>query len=430
MNWQSIYKNRIVGADEAVHSIKSNDLVYVSGNAATPGVLLDALTRHIISDKLKNIMLSHVVLAGSDRLKEAENCGGIFHRSFFIGPADRDAVNRDSGYIPIHLHKIPASIMANPPDVALLHTSMPDEYGFVSLGVEVLASKAAAECSKQVICQVNKRMPRVQGDSFIHITSIDKFVEVDEPILTLNSKAAGDVEKKIGHTIADLVSDGSTLQLGIGAIPDAVLSSLVGKKDIGIHTEMVTEGIVQAAESGIITGYRKKLHRGKIICTFVMGSKDLYDYVNDNPVFEIHPVDYVNDPFVIAQNPNMVAINSAISVDLTGQVCSDSIGSYIYSGFGGQLDFIRGATESEGGTPIIAFPSLAKHGTISRIVPDLAFGSGIVTTRADVCWIVTEYGAVNLFGKTLRERTEALIHIAHPNFRDKLKFEAKKKGLL
>lgn len=430
MNWQSIYKNRIVSADEAVSSIKSDYLVYVSGNAATPSVLLDALKMHIISKKLKNVMLSHAVLAGSDRLKEAEYGGRIVHKSFFVGPADRDAVNRDYGYIPIHLHRIPAAIKASSPDVALLHTSMPDEYGFVSLGVEVLASKAAAEYSKKVICQVNRRMPRVQGDSFMHVASIDKFVEVDEPILTLDSRSAGDVEEKIGHIIADLIKDGSTLQLGIGAIPNAVLSSLDGKKDIGIHTEMVTEGIVKAAEAGIITGDRKKLHRGKIVCTFAMGSKDLYDYINDNPLFEIHPVDYVNNPFIIAQNPDMIAINSAVSVDLTGQVCSDSIGSYIYSGFGGQLDFIRGATESEGGVPIIAFPSLAKHGSVSRIVLSLAHGSGIVTTRADVCWIVTEYGAVNLFGKTLRERAMELINIAHPKFRDGLKSEAAKGGLL
>lgn len=273
-------------------------------------------------------------------------------------------------------------------------------------------------------------MPRVQGDSFIHVSNVDQFVEVDEPIITLDSRTFGDVERNIGITIADLIKNGSTLQLGIGAIPDAVLSSLDGKKDIGIHTEMVTEGIVRAVENGIITGNEKRLHRGKIVCTFIMGSKDLYDYVDDNPFFEIHPVDYVNNPFIIAQNPNMVAINSAVSVDLTGQVCSDSIGDYIYSGFGGQLDFIRGATGSEGGIPIIAFPSTAKQGTISRIVPELTRASGIVTTRADICWIVTEYGAVNLFGKTLRERADELISIAHPKFRDRLKFEAGKKGLL
>ncbi|GMT43792.1 MAG: 4-hydroxybutyrate CoA-transferase [bacterium] len=427
MNWQSIYKSGIVSADEAVSSIKSGNLVYVSGNAATPTVLLDALARHADSDQLKDITLAHAVLAGSDRLKQSERDGRIIHKAFFVGSADRDAVNMQLGYIPIHLHRIPVAIKENPPDVALLHTSMPDEYGFLSLGVEVLASKAAAEWSKKVICQVNRRMPRVQGDSFIHVSSVDQFVEADESIITLDSKTFGDVERNIGLTIADLIKDGSTLQLGIGAIPDAVLSSLDGKKDIGIHTEMATEGIVNAVEKGIITGNKKKLHRGKIICTFIMGSKDLYDYVNDNPLFEIHPVDYVNDPFIIAQNPNTVAINSAVSVDLTGQVCSDSIGSYIYSGFGGQLDFIRGATESEGGVPIIAFPSLAKHGTVSRIVPNLLNGSGVVTTRADVCWIVTEYGAVNLFGKTLKERTDELINIAHPKFRDRLKFEARKR---
>ncbi len=427
MNWQSIYKSGIVSADEAVSSIKSGNLVYVSGNAATPTVLLDALARHADSDQLKDLTLAHAVLAGSDRLKQAERDGRIIHKAFFVGSADRDAVNIQLGYIPIHLHRIPVAIKDNPPDVALFHTSMPDEYGFLSLGVEVLASKAAAEWSKKVICQVNRRMPRVQGDSFIHVSSVDQFVEVDESIITLDSKTFGDVERNIGLIIAGLIKDGSTLQLGIGAIPDAVLSSLDGKKDLGIHTEMATEGIVDAAEKGIITGNRKKLHRGKIICTFIMGGKNLYDYVNDNPLFEIHPVDHVNDPFIIAQNPNMVAINSAVSVDLTGQICSDSIGSYIYSGFGGQLDFIRGATESEGGVPIIAFPSMAKHGTISRIVPNLLNGSGIVTTRADVCWIVTEYGAVNLFGKTLKERTKELINIAHPKFRDRLRFEAKKR---
>ncbi|MCX7973582.1 MAG: 4-hydroxybutyrate CoA-transferase, partial [Candidatus Aminicenantes bacterium] len=317
-----------------------------------------------------------------------------------------------------------------PIDVAMLHLSPPDEHGFMSFGVEVLASKAAAEKAKIVIAQVNDQMPRVLGDSFIHVSRVHKIVEISEPLPQLERMPMTEVELKIGQYIADLIEDGCTLQLGIGGIPDAVLAALKNKRELGIHTEMVSDGVMEAIETGIITGSKKTLHPHKVIMTFVLGSKKLYDFVDNNPIFEAHPTDYTNHPFIVAQNEKMVAINSAIEVDITGQVCSDSIGTYIYSGFGGQVDFIRGAAHSKGGKPIIALPSTAKNGELSRIVPYLKQGAGVVTTRADVRYVVTEYGVAYLYGKNLQERTKALINIAHPKFRDDLIKEAKKRHLL
>jgi len=317
-----------------------------------------------------------------------------------------------------------------PLDAALLHLSSPDEHGFMSYGVEVLCSKAAAETAKMVIAQVNDHMPRVLGDSFIHISRIDKIVEVSEPLPELQKKPFIEVEKKIGKFIAALIDDGSTLQLGIGGIPDAVLAALKDRQDLGIHTEMVSDGVMEAIESGVITGAKKTSHPYKVILTFLLGSKKLYDFADNNPVFEAHPTDYTNHPFIVSQNDNMVAINSAIEVDITGQVCSDSIGKFIYSGFGGQVDFIRGAAHSKGGKPIIALPSTAQKGKSSRIVPFLKKGAGVVTTRADVMFVVTEYGVAYLHGKNLNERTRALINIAHPKFRDELTKEAKARNLI
>jgi acyl-CoA hydrolase len=300
----------------------------------------------------------------------------------------------------------------------------------MSYGVEVLASKAAAETAKIVIAQVNEKMPRILGDSFIHVSRVHKAVEVSESLPQLAKKPFSDVEKKIGGYIADLIEDGSTLQLGIGGIPDAVLAALEGRRDLGVHTEMVSDGMIDAIESGIVTGSKKSFHPYKIILTFLLGSDRLYDFADNNPIFEAHPTDYTNHPFNVSRNDNMVAINSAIEVDITGQVCSDSIGTYIYSGFGGQVDFIRGAAHSKGGKPIIALPSVAKGGEMSRIVPHLKQGAGVVTTRADVKYVVTEFGVAYLHGKNLKERTKALINIAHPDFRDELSKEAKTRNLL
>ena len=429
--WQSQYRAKVTSAEEAVSVVKSGDRIYVSGNAATPFTLLNALAAR--KDELENVEVVHVLLLGEDPLSKPGMEGHFRHNSLFVGPADRAAVNEGrADYVPIHLHQIPQLFYSGemPIDVAIIHTSPPDEHGFLSYGVECLATKAAAESARIVIAQVNHRMPRTLGDSFIHISRVHKIVEVDEPLPTLQRKGSTEVEMKIGQYIAELIDDGATLQLGIGGIPDAVLRFLRNHRDLGIHTEMVSDGVIEAIEAGIITGARKTLHPGKVVATFLLGSERLYDFADNNPIFEIHPCNYTNDPFVIAQNENMVAINSALEVDLTGQVCSDSIGPYIYSGFGGQVDFIRGAARAKGGKPIIALPSTAKGGTISRIVPFLKQGAGVVTTRADVHYVVTEYGVAYLHGKNLRERAKALIEIAHPDFREELERAAYERKLL
>jgi 4-hydroxybutyrate CoA-transferase len=431
MPWLEDYKRKLVTAEEAVSAIKSQDRVYISGNAATPYVLMNALAAR--KEELEDVELVHVLLLGEDPLSSPEMVGHFRHNSLFVGPADRKAINEGrADYIPIFLHQIPNLFYSGqmPLDVALIHTSPPDEHGFMSLGVEVLASKAAIETAKTVIVQVNEKMPRILGDSFIHVSRVDQVVEISEDLPQLQKKPFTEVERRIGHLIAELIPEGSTLQLGIGGIPDAVLSALKGKTDLGVHTEMVSDGVMEAIEEGIVTGAKKSFHPYKVILTFMLGSKRLYEYANNNPVFEAHPTDYTNHPFNVSKNDSMVAINSAIEVDITGQVCSDSIGSYIYSGFGGQVDFIRGAAHSKGGKPIIALPSTAKNDEMSRIVPYLKEGAGVVTTRADVKYIITEYGVAYLHGKNLHERTKALINIAHPDFRDGLIKEAKKRNLI
>ncbi len=432
MSWYDDYRKKLTTPEEAVSLVKSGDRVYLSGNAAAPYVLMKALAER--KDELQNVELVHVLLLGDDPLSKPGMEGHFRHNSLFVGSADRKAVNEGrADYVPIHLHEIPRLFYRKllPIDVAIIQVSPPDEHGFMSYGVEVLATKAAVETARIVIAQVNDKMPRTLGDSFVHVSRVAKIVEVSENLPELERKPATDVEKKIAEYIADLIEDGSTLQLGIGGIPDAVLELLSGvKRDIGIHTEMVSDGVMEGIESGMITGARKTLHMGKVIATFILGSRKLYEFVHDNPIFEMHPVDYTNDPFVIAQNENMIAINSALEVDLTGQVCSDSIGTYIYSGFGGQVDFIRGAGAAKNGKPIIALPSTAKGGTISRIVPVLKQGAGVVTTRADVHYVVTEYGVAFLHGKNLKERAKELIKIAHPDFREELERAAKERKLL
>jgi acyl-CoA hydrolase len=431
MAWVDEYKKKIVTAEEAVSVIKSHDRVYISGNAATPYVLMNALAAR--RAELEDIELVHVLLLGEDPFSRPGMGKSFRHNSLFVGPADRKAINEGrADYVPIFLHQIPNLFISGqmPLDVAMIHLSPPDEHGFMSYGIEVLASKAAAETAKIVIAQVNEKMPRVLGDSFIHSSRVDKIVEISEELPRLEKKPFSEVERKIGHSIADLIEDGSTLQLGIGGIPDAVLSALKGRKDLGIHTEMVSDGVMEAIEAGIITGSKKTFHPYKVILTFILGSNRLYEFADNNPIFEAHPRDYTNHPFNVSQNENMIAINSAIEVDITGQVCSDSIGTYIYSGFGGQVDFIRGAAHSKGGKPIIALPSTAKKGEMSRIVPFLKKGAGVVTTRADVTYVVTEYGVAYLHGKNLQERTKALIDIAHPKFRDDLIKIAKERNLL
>ncbi len=431
MTWFDNYKKKCCSFEEAVSVVKSNDQVYISGNAATPFRLMEALAAR--KDELQNVEIAHVLLFGDDPLSKPGMEGHFRHNSLFVGPADRAAVNEGrADYIPIFLYEIPSLFNSGelPIDVAFMHLSPPDEHGFMSYGVECLASKAAAETAKTVVAQVNEKMPRTLGDSFIHVSRVSKVVEISQELPQLEQIPFTEVEKKIGAYIASLVENDSTLQLGIGGIPNAALKAMFDKRDLGIHTEMVSDSIIEAIDAGVITGAKKTLHPGKVIATFYLGSGNLYDAIDNNPVFETHPTDYTNHPFIVGQNEKMIAINSAIEVDLTGQVCSDSIGTRIYSGFGGQVDFIRGAAQSKGGKPIIALPASAKGGEISKIVPTLHVGAGVVTTRADVHYVVTEYGIAYLHGKNLRQRAEALINIAHPDFRQMLEDAAKKRKLL
>lgn len=431
MNWLDDYNRKLQSAEEAVSLIKSGDRVYYGGNAAIPQTLVRTLAqRH---GQLKDVQLNHVLLIGDDPLSTPGMEQHFRHNSLFVGPADRKAVNDGrADYVPIFLHQIPRLFREDivPLDVAMIQTSPPDEHGFMSLGVEILASTAACQMAKTVIAQVNEKMPRVLGDSFMHVNRVQAIVECTEPLPTLEPKPASDVEKAIAQNVLGLIKPGSTMQMGIGGIPDSVYEAMEGDLQLGIHTEMISDGGMRAIQRGVVTGTHKTLHPGKVVLTFALGSEELYDFLDNNPLIEAHPVDYVNDPFTVHQHDNMVAVNSAIELDLTGQVCSDSIGPYIYSGFGGQVDFIRGAARSKGGRPIIALPATAKGGEMSRIVPFLKQGAGVVTSRADVHWVVTEHGVVNLFGKNLRERVEALISIADPKFRAELELGAKDRKLL
>ncbi len=427
MSWIEKYKDKIITLEEAAHYVKSNSIIFLSGNAATPGSFIDKLAAR--KNDLENVQVNHLLMMGEDPLSAPGMEKHFRHNSLFVGPADRAAVNEGrSDYVPVFLFEIPSIFLSRliPIGIAYVQVSPPDEHGFMSFGVECVASKAAAESADFVVAQVNENMPRTLGDSFLHVSRVHKVVEHNQEIPVLNKKGFTEVEKRIGEYIADLVDDGSTMQMGIGGIPDAVLAALENKKDLGVHTEMISDGIVEGIEKGFITNRKKTLHPGKVIGTFVLGSQRLYDFVDNNPYFEIHPTNYTNNPFVVAQNENMIAINSAIEVDITGQVCSDSIGTRIYSGFGGQVDFIRGAAYSKGGKPIIAIPSTAKNDTLSKITAQLKPGAGVVTTRADVHYVVTEYGVAYLHGKNLRQRVQELANIAHPDFRDELLHYAKK----
>ena len=431
MSWYDEYKKKKVSTQDAVSVVKSGDRVYVSGNAATPFKLVEALAHR--KDELQDVEIVHVLLLGDDPLSKPDMEGHFRHNSLFVGPGDRAAVNEGrADYIPVFLYEIPQLFYSQqlPIDIAFLHLSPPDEHGFMSLGVECLTSKAVAETAKIVVAQVNDKMPRTLGDSFIHVSRVSKIVETSVELPQLEPIPFTEIEMKIGSYIASLVEDGSTLQLGIGGIPNAALNAMHDKKDLGVHSEMASDSMMQAIEAGVITGAKKTLHPYKVVCTFFLGTKKLYEFVNNNPVFETHPTNYTNHPYIIGKNDKMIAINSAVEVDLTGQVCSDSIGTRIYSGFGGQVDFIRGAAQSKGGKPIIALSSTAKGGKISKIVPTLKVGAGVVTTRADVHYVVTEHGIAYLHGKNLRQRAEELISIAHPDFQSMLEEEAKKRKLL
>ena len=431
MNWTRRYRERHVEAEEAVVRIGSGMRVYIHPGSAEPEKLINAMVDN--SDGLEGIEIIHLLTLGSAGYVKKGMESRFRHRAVFAGANVRDAINDGrADYVPIFLSEIPDLFISGemPVDVSLIHVSPPDGHGYCSLGVGVECTKAAVENCKYIIAQVNEKMPRTLGDSFIHVNKIDCFVSCNDEIIELPRVRMNEQTMKIGENTASLIVNGSTLQMGIGAIPDAVLQHLKDSRDLGIHTEMFSDGVMELVEQGVINNEKKSINRGKSITSFVLGSKKLYEYVDNNPLFEFHPSDYVNDPHVISQNDYMVAINSAIQIDLTGQVCSDSMGYDIYSGIGGQVDFIRGSSRSKRGMPIIAMPSTARDETVSRIVVHLDEGAGVVTSRGDVRWVVTEYGVTNLHGKSIRERVKALINLAHPKFRDQLRRDAEKKNLL
>ena len=432
MNWTDIYRSRVTSAADAVSHIESGQRVWIHPGCCTPKMLVDAMVSR--ADELRDVEVVHILtLAAAPYVDEGME-KSFRHRALFAGGNVRAAVNAGrADFVPIHLHEVSELVLSGtmPIDVCLIQLSPPDEHGFCSYGAGVDATKTAVEQASVVIAMVNQKMPRTLGDSFVHISKLTHIVEADEPLLEL--PMAGEISetsRKIGQYIAELIPDGATLQMGIGEIPDAVLLFLGDKKHLGVHTEMFSDGLVDLFEAGVITNEKKTLHRGKIVTSFVIGTKRAFDFVDNNPFMEFHPNEYVNDPFIVARNDQMIAINSAISIDVTGQVCADSIGTSIYSGFGGQVDFIRGSSRSKGGKPIIALPSTAKGGTVSRLVDTLLPGSGVVTTRADVNYVVTEYGVASLWGRSLRERAQQLIAIAHPDFREELERAAKARNLL
>ncbi len=394
--------------------------VLVGSGAAAPLGLMAAFCER--ARHLQGVEVCQLLTLGDAPYVAPEFEGHVRHNAFFIGPNTRAAVVEGrADFTPVFLSEIAALIRGSLPiDVALVQVSPPDAHGYCSLGVSVDIVKPAVDCARFVVAEINPQMPRTHGDAFVHVSRLDRIVRVDHAIPELTPDPITEIARRIGQHVAGLVRDGDTLQLGIGAIPNAVLAALGGHRDLGIHTEMFSDGVVDLVTKGVITNERKTLHRGKLITSFVMGTKRLYDFVNDNPALEMHPSHYVIDPFVIAKNRGMVTINSALAVDLSGQVCADSLGPKFFSGVGGQVDFIRGAARAEGGRPILALPSTAKQGTVSRIALELAAGSGVTTTRSDVHYVVTEFGVAALHGKTVRERARALVAVANPAFRDEL----------
>ena len=431
MTAASIYQSRVTTAEEAVKVIKSGDRVFLTGNVSVPQKLLAALVKH--APNVQDVEICQALTVGSADYVAPEMEGHLRVNSMFISANIRKAVQEGrADFTPVLLSEFPLLFKRGvlPIDVAIIHVSTPDEHGFCSLGVEVGLTKSAAESAKIIIAEVNDKMPRTLGDSFIHVSRLTHIVPVNYPIPEhrMASEGNSDIVEKIAGHVASLIPDGATMQLGIGSIPDAVLKFLSGKKDLGIHTELFSDGVINLVNAGVLTNARKSLHPGKIVAGFILGTEKLYEWVNDNPMVEMHPTEYVNDPFVIAQNDRMVAVNSAIEVDLTGQVCADSIGPKLFSGVGGQLDFIYGASRSKGGVPIIALPSVAnlKDGTqLSKITAMLKPGAGVVTSRNHVRFVVTEHGIADLYGKTIRQRAQALIKVAHPQFHGELQRQAK-----
>lgn len=422
MNWREICKNKFVEAKEAVSKINSGDRVVLGHAAGEPSVLIDAMVAN--RENYRNVEIFDLVVLGKGEYAQPGMEKYFLNNSNFTNSATRSSIESGKGdFTPCFFYEVPKLFKKGylTVDVALIQVSSIDEHGYCSFGVSNDFTKPAAECAKLVIAEVNDKMPRTLGDSFIHISKIDYLVETSHPIIELQPPRIGEIEKRIGENCASLIEDGSTLQLGIGAIPDAVLLFLKDKKDLGIHSEMISDGVVALVEAGVITNKKKTLHPDKIVASFLMGSKRLYDFVNNNPMVEMYPVDYVNNPTVIMKNNKMVSINSCVQVDLMGQVCAESIGAKQISGVGGQVDFVRGTNMSENGISIIAIPSTASKGKVSRIVAALDEGAPVTTSRNDVDYIITEYGIAQLRGKTLRDRARALINIAHPDFKEELK---------
>ena len=419
-----------MGVDAALSAIRSGNRIYIGGGAGVPKSLAGALTKR--APELQNVEITHI-LTFADAPYAAPHYQDSFRvNALFIGGNVREAVQSGrADFTPVFLSEIPRLFRTVLPiDVSLISVSPPDAHGFCSFGVEVGTTKPAAEASAVVIAEINPRMPRTHGDSFIHVSRLDQIVEVNYPLPQAPQGGSTEKHLKVGEYIAEMIPDGATLQMGIGSIPDAVLRNLGGHRDLGVHTELFSDGVIDLVEAGVITCAQKTFHPGKIVAGFLFGSQRLYDFVDENPLIEMHPTDYVNDPFNIARNEKMVAINSALQIDLTGQVNADSIGPRLYSGAGGQVDFIRGAARSEGGLPIVAFLSTAKGESISRIVPTLNEGAGVVTTRSDVHYVVTEFGVASLYGQPVRQRARELVRVAHPRFRDKLTRAARKLGYL
>ena len=421
MMGSSEYRRKRMSARDALDAVVSGSRVWIQSGCGTPSVLVDAMVAR--GREVRDVEVVHMKTLGDAAYTRPEFEGHFRHRGLFLGDNVREAVAAGrADYTPIFLSEIEGLFDSGalPLDVVLMQVSPPDAHGFVTLGTTIDCTLTAARCAKTVIAEVNEQMPRTHGDTAIHISHIDRIVETSHPLLELKAGQLTEIDLRIARNVASLIPDGATLQTGIGSVAEAVLHCLEDKRNLGLHTELVPDGVVDLMEAGIINGEAKSLHRGKAVLAFVLGSKKLFDYIHDNPSFEFRPIQYTNDPFVVAQNERMVAINGALQVDLTGQVCADSIGTRPYSGFGGQIDFIRGAARSKGGVPIIALPSTARGGTVSRIACVLEPGAGVVTSRADVHYVVTEHGIAYLHGKTLRERAAALIAIAEPRFQQEL----------
>lgn len=430
MDWEKIYQDRVVTAEEAVRSIQPGSRIFLTGNCSVPKKLLKALVDY--APNLQNVEICQALTVAGSEYVAHEMEGHLRVNSLFISGNVRKAIHEGrADFTPVLLSEFPLLFKRGvlPVDIAFIHISPPDHHGYCTLGIESGLTRSAADAAKVIVAEINQQMPRTHGDTLIHVNDIDYIIPVDYPLseLSMNEEGCSEVCAKIACLIAERIPDGATLQTGIGAIPDTVLSFLKDKKDLAVHSELFSDGIIDLVESGVITGSRKNIHPGKIIAGFMLGTRRLYQWANDFPMIELHRTEYVNSPFTIAQNPRMVAMNSAIEVDLTGQVCADSVGTKFYSGVGGQLDFIYGAGLSDGGLPIIALPStstLRDGSVVSRIVPTLKPGAGVTTTRNHIHYVVTEFGMVDLYGRSIRQRAQLLISIAHPDFREDLKRQA------